>query len=286
MSDVQSELQSYTSSNEAPPVWEERHPHGKDKRYYDLLAYIVSNAIAGEIMAVDNYAEMALMLDDTDEKNETIMQAYDEVKHVMVLDKLGQRLGFPTKKRIVEPQWLKVRGYFSEAAQRKDLAGCLAVQDLIVETMAITLYRTLGRNADAETSRLADNILRDEIQHRQIGYDRFKYLLDKDEKSAHASLVWAHDKVMPELFSMISYKCHSLCDELSVQCSTLGLDSLNTDLDGVRMEALEVYMETLDECGFSTSVTTPLISNLSSLAEKGITEEAGSCCSVMGTAHE
>ena len=286
MSQLQNDQQGTGANGQSAHVWEERHPHGKDKRYYDLLAYVVSNAIAGEIMAVDNYAEMALMLDDTDEKNETITQAYDEVKHVMVLHKLGQRLGFPTKKRIVEPQWLRVRKYFSEAAQRKDLAGCLAVQDLIVETMAITLYRTLARNADTETSKLADNILRDELLHREIGYDRFKALLDKDEKAAHESLVWAHDRGIPELFSMISYKCDSLCDELSVECGSLGLDSLNTDLDGVRMEALEVYMETLDECGFSSKVTTPLISGMSAFAEKGLAEEMGSCCSVSGNVNE
>lgn len=32
--------------------------HGKDKRYFDLMAYIVSNTISGEIMAVENYSEM------------------------------------------------------------------------------------------------------------------------------------------------------------------------------------------------------------------------------------
>ena len=30
--------------------------HGKDERYFDLMSYIVSNAVAGEIMAVDNYS--------------------------------------------------------------------------------------------------------------------------------------------------------------------------------------------------------------------------------------
>ncbi|HKK04794.1 MAG TPA: ferritin-like domain-containing protein [Gammaproteobacteria bacterium] len=256
------------------------YPYGKDKRYYDLLAYVVSNAMAGEIMAVDNYAEMALMFGDTDEKNDTIKQAYEEAKHIQVLHKLTRRLNIPSKKRIVEPQWLNVRKHFSEAAKRGDLAGCLAIQDLLVETMAITLYRTLTRNTDPETSRIADNILRDEIAHRQIGYDRFKGLLDEDDTAAHESLVWAHRSVISDLFSMISYKCHSLCGELEVECSTLGLDSLETDLESVRMEALEVYMETLDQCGFSPAVTTPLISELTTLAENGLSEELGSCCNV------
>ncbi|MGD8708987.1 MAG: ferritin-like fold-containing protein [Ectothiorhodospiraceae bacterium] len=254
--------------------------YGKDKRYYDLLAYIVSNAIAGEIMAVDNYSEMVLVHDNTDVKNETVKQAYEEVKHVKVLNKLAKRLKLPVENRIVEPQWQRVREHFSTAAQQQDLAGCLAVQDLLVETMAITLYRTLGRNTDPETRRIADNILRDEIAHRSIGYDRFKALLDDDEDAAHASLTWAHRNVIPELFSMISYNCHSLCGELGLECSTLGLDSLETDLESVRMEALEIYMETLDQCGFKPSVTTPLISEMTSLAEQGFSEEHGSCCGV------
>jgi fatty aldehyde decarbonylase len=97
-----------------------------------------------------------------------------------------------------------------------------------------------------------------------IGVDRLKAALDKDADGAHDSLVWAHHRVMPELFSMISTSCHSLCDELKVDCGGIGLDSLRTDIESIRVEALDTYMESLDRIGFDVKVTTPLIASMSS----------------------
>ena len=255
--------------------------YGKDQRYYDLLSYIVSNAVAGELMAVDNYTEMTPLLGSTDEKLETVEQAHDEAKHVRVLAKLGRRLGFGVQQRIVEPQWLKIREHFSDAVQARDLAGCLIIQDLMVETMAIVLYRTLGRNTDPETARFAGNILEDEVRHLQIGMDRIKRLMDDDEQAVVGSLRSAHHNVMPELFSMISYSCQSLCSELDVKCSTLGLDSLGTDLDAIRVDALDTYLDMLDRAGFDTAVTTPLVASMAGYGDmpRGEMELRFDCCS-------
>jgi fatty aldehyde decarbonylase len=238
--------------------------HGKDQRYFDLLSYIVSNAVAGEIMAVENYSEMVPILASTDEKIATVKQANDESKHVRMLSSLGRRLGFDVKERIVEPQWLTIRKHFGAAVAKRDLPACLIVQDVMTETMAIVLYRILQRDTDADTRELARLILEDETEHLGIGVDRLKAALDKDPDGVHDSLVWAHHRVMPELFSMISTSCHSLCGELKVDCGGIGLDSLRTDIESIRIEALDTYMESLDRIGFDLKVTTPLVASMSS----------------------
>ena len=241
--------------------------YDKDQRYYDLLAYMVSNTVAGEIMAIENYSEMVPLLATTDEKIETVQQAHDEAKHVRVLSKLGDKLDFTVMQQIIEPQWRNIRKYYSSEVQKGNLASCLISQDLMVETMAIVLYRTLGRNTDPETAKFAGNILEDEIRHLGIGIDRIKALVDKDPEHVHACLERSHDAVMPEMFGMISYNCQSLCGDLGVECATLGLDSLSTDLDNVRVEALDTYMEMLDKVGFDTKVTTPLIAGMAAYAK-------------------
>lgn len=238
--------------------------HGKDKRYFDLLSYIVSNAIAGEIMAVENYSEMVSIVDSTDQKIATVKQANDEAKHVRMLASLGRRLDFDVKERIVEPQWLNIRKHFGAAVAKRDLPACLIVQDVMTETMAVVLYRILQRDTDPDTRDLAKLILDDEIEHLGVGVDRLKAALDMDPDGVHDSLVWAHHRVMPELFSMISTSCHSLCDELKVDCGGIGLDSLRTDIESIRVEALDTYMESLDSIGFDVKVTTPLIASMSS----------------------
>src|SRR5258706_7816227 len=64
--------------------------HGKDQRYFDLMAYIVSNTISGEIMAVENYSEMVPLMPTTDAKIETVKQAVEESKHIKMLASLGK----------------------------------------------------------------------------------------------------------------------------------------------------------------------------------------------------
>lgn len=252
------------SNSDQNPAVARDLPHGKDSRYVDLISYITSNAIAGEIMAVENYSEMVPLMRDTESKIATVKQASEESKHIRILASLGRRLGFPVKDRIVEPQWLAIRRYFSEAVRKNDLASCLIVQDLMTETMAIMLYRTLTRDTDPDTASIAATILQDELEHLGIGVDRLKTLLDQDADAVHDSLAWSHHRVMPELFSMVSTSCHSLCDELNVDCGGIGLDSIQTDIDAIRIEALETYVETLDRVGFDTKVTVPLIASMSS----------------------
>jgi fatty aldehyde decarbonylase len=236
----------------------------RDKRYFDLMSFIISNAVAGEIMAVDNYSEMVPLFTDTDEKIETAKQAYDETKHIKMLSSVGRRLDFQVEQRIVEPQWLHIRKHFSAAVAKKDLAACLIIQDLMTETMAIVLYRILQRDTDDTTRDIASHILKDEIEHLGIGTKRLAAMLEADTESVNDSLVWAHHRVMPELFSMISTSCHSLCDELGVDCGGIGLDSIATDIEAIRVEALDTYIETLDNVGFDVKVTTPLIASMSS----------------------
>jgi fatty aldehyde decarbonylase len=213
---------------------------------------------------VENYSEMVPLIASTDEKIETVGQANDEAKHIQMLAKLGKRLSFRVKEQIIEPPWLNIRKHFSAAVNKSDLAGCLIIQDLMVESVAIMLYKMLGREGDPETAKLSDTILRDELDHLGIGINRIKDLMDKDPDMVHDSLVWAHHRVMPELYSMISTSCHSLCDVLEIDCGGIGLDSINNDVESVKLEALEHYIETLDRTGFDTKVTSPLIASMSS----------------------
>jgi len=266
-----------------------RRPGGDDRdvRYFNLLSFIVSNAIAGEIMAVENYSEMVHLMLTTDSKIETVNQAKEECKHILLLSKLGRSLEFAVERQIVEPQWKNIRKHFSTAAGKGDLPACLIIQDLLTESMAIVLYKTLSAEVDTDpqTAAVASNILVDELEHLDIGVRRIKALLDEDPDRVQDALVWAHHRVMPELFGMISTSCHSLCDVLAVDCSSLALDSIRTDIETLKIQALERYIETLDVAGFSPTVTSPLIASMSAYEGMGRIAvglndaSGGACCS-------
>ena len=257
--------------------------------YWNLLSYIVSNAIAGEIMAIENYSEMVQLMPTVAEKIETAHQAKEECKHILLLAKLGRSLDFAVQKRIVEPQWNNIRKHFSTAVIKGDLAACLIIQDLMTETMAILLYRTLGKeiDTDPQTATVATNILADELEHLGIGIARIKRMMAVDSERVHDALVWAHHRVMPELFGMISTSCAFLCAELNIDCGSLTLKDIKSDIDTLRVEALEQYIDTLDKVGFEPTVTNALVASMASYRDmdrhvlgmsKGSTDAAAPCC--------
>ncbi len=135
----------------------------------------------------------------------------------------------------------------------------------MTETMAIMLYRTLADDADtdSQTANVARNILSDELEHLDIGIRRLRAMLERSPDDVHDSLVWAHHRIMPELFSMISTSCHSLCDVLKLDCASLNLAKISTDIDTIRVNALQQYLETLDRVGFEPAVVNPLIAGMS-----------------------
>jgi fatty aldehyde decarbonylase len=255
---VQPELELNADSINTPDL---SIPEG-DLRYRNLLGFIVSNAIAGEIMAVDNYSEMVTLIPDTEGKIRTSQQSFDETKHIRQLAKLAARVGFPVKTEIVEPQWLAIRRSFHEAVLAKDLTSCYLMQDLMTESLAIVLYRTLTRQTDEKTRATAANILKDEEEHLEIGIHRVRELLARDPDHVHERLVWSHNQTIPQLFSMISTSCHSLCDVLGMDCGSLTLQSLRTDIGELRADATEVYVSTLERCEFRPSVSLPLIASI------------------------
>jgi fatty aldehyde decarbonylase len=246
-------------------------PFPRSEGYMKLLSFVVSNARRGEIMAVDNYSEMVQLMPDTDTKIETVHQANEECKHILLLEKLAAHLGFPIDDSMVEPQWANVRQHFHEAAKKKNLAGCLIIQDLMVESLAIGLYKLFSSasNGDYETNRIAANLLKDELDHLDIGVRRIQKLMESDSEAVHDSLVWAHHRVMPNLFEMVYQSCDFLCKNKDLDCDTVDKGSVAIDLNALKVASLEHYVDMLYQAGFDLEVTNQLIASMTSYEVPG-----------------
>ena len=252
-----------------PPVHAPAFPRSAD--YLRLLSFVVSNARKGEIMAIENYGEMVHMMPDTDSKIETVHQAKEECKHILLLEKLAKTIGFPIAETMVEPQWANIRQAFHDAARKNDLAACLIIQDLMVESLAIGLYKLFASaaNGDTETQPVAANLLKDELDHLEIGIKRIKGLMEQDSDAVHDSLVWAHHKVMPNLFEMVHESCNFLCNNHSLDCDTVDKGTTTIDLETLKITSLEHYIAMLDAAGFETKVTNRLIASMASYEVPG-----------------
>lgn len=239
----------------------------RGEKYNHLISFIVSNAVAGELVATNNYSEMVSIVPDVETKVYLLHEAEEEAGHARALMALCKRLNIPVADRIVEPEWHNVRKSFSEAVDRGDLASCIIMQDLMLETMAVVLYRTLAgmdeAKTDPETTRVAVALVKDETEHLDWGSDKIKQMANEDRGKVHDALVWSHHRTMPELFHLIRDGCDTLCSVLGVECGTFHIEEISTDLETVRINALDAYIETLDRAGFDPKITAPLIASMS-----------------------
>jgi|LNAP01.1.fsa_nt_gb fatty aldehyde decarbonylase len=263
--------------------------NGKRSDYYlKVLSFVASNAWCGENIAVENYSEMVPLMPTVEAKIEAVHQAKEEAKHILLLEKLAQRLGFPIDETMLQDDWPKVRATFHEAAQKGDLAACLIIQDLMIESLAVGIYSTFANedNKDVETQRVAAALLKDEIDHLDIGLRRIGEQLAIDSEGVHDSLVWAHNRIMPCLFNMVHTACDFLCDRKDVPCEAemafvqdgvlhlsgerKGSDYI--DLDRLKITSLEHYVAMLDRAGFNLATTNQLIASMSAYEVPGRTD--------------
>jgi fatty aldehyde decarbonylase len=243
----------------------------RSEGYMRLLSYVVSNARAGEIMAIENYSEMVHLLDSTEAKIETVHQATEECKHILLLEKLADQVGFPIDQGLVQTGWKAVRAHFHDAVKMSNLAGCLIVQDLMVESLAIGLYKVFASasNGDAETSRVAQKLLKDELDHLEIGLRRIGVLLEKNREEVHDTLVWAHHRVVPELFHMVHSSCDFLCANIGLNCDIVDKGTVFIDLEMLKIASLEHYVDMLDRANFDTKITNALLASMGSYEVPG-----------------
>ena len=249
----------------------------RSEHYRKLLSFVISNAWMGENMAVDNYSEMVTLLSSTEEKLEAVRQSKDEGKHVLLLEKLAARVGGGIDQNLIEDEWQTIRATFREAVAKKDLAACLIIQDLMVEALAIGMYRTFAgpTNADREAAKVAGQLLDDELRHMDVGVRRIHALMKADSDAVHDSLIWAHSRVMPAMFAMVHNACDFLCaknvyckSELAyVEGGDLHLDGAPKsdafiNLESLKIAALEHYVNMLDTSGFAPRITNQLVSSM------------------------
>lgn len=267
----------------------------RSDEYLKVLSFVISNAWKGETLAIENYSDMVGLLPDTESKIEAVKQGKDEAKHVLLLEKLAARLGFAIDPSMVEDEWKAVRDTYIEAVEKRDLAACLIIQDLMIESLAVGIYSTFASedNGDLETRKVAKLLWADEVEHLDIGLRRIAELSAADAEAVQDSLMWAHNRVMPKLFHMVHAACDFLCtrkglpcyaDKAFVQNGELHLegergDLSYIDLNRLKAAALEHYVSMLERAEFPAAVVNPLVAGMAAYeiagTETGVAEILG-----------
>lgn len=246
--------------------------------YLNVVSFVISNAWKGENVAIQNYSQMVPLMPSADDKIEAVKQAKEEAKHVLILEKLARKLGIAIDPTMVEDEWKEVRETFDEAARKGDLAACLIIQDLMIESLAIGIYSTFADkdNKHRETRKVASQLLDDELEHLDIGLRRIGGMIEADRDAVHDSLLWAHSRVIPNLFNMVRNACDFLCERKGIPCESekafvqegelhlkgerAGVDYI--DLNRLKTTSLEHYIEMLDRANFDRKIVNQLVASM------------------------
>jgi fatty aldehyde decarbonylase len=225
-----------------------------------LLSYILANAAASEVVALENYSQMVHLMPTTQAKVEAASVAHNEGQHVLLLLQLSRILNITIHRGKAESHWRGIRRHFAAAVARQDLAACLIIQDVIVKALNIPLYQALAAaENDPQTAAIAGSILADEFEHLEIGIWRLRAMLAADGEGVIDGLRWAHYRVMQELRGINDLDCDDCLR--GKDCGNVGFARGRTYIAELRKCSMERYHEMLFSL-FEAAVVRPLLIGL------------------------
>jgi len=147
-----------------------RGPAGPDvcsPAYRSAYARINGLVVVGEGLADRHFRLLARAIPA--DSGELRRLAAMEGRHARDFVGCGAQLGIQPAFAFAQRQFAPLHELFRACEQRGDLAGCLALQCLIVECFAVAAYRTYLPVADSYAAPITAAVLKDEAEHLDYG---------------------------------------------------------------------------------------------------------------------
>ena len=121
---------------------------------FNVISDIFSQAITGELIGMSNFAALAETIDDPHEKMEAVEHANSERMHAEGFMDYAKRKKLKTNINMDGQYWGNVRKQFISYTQKKDFIACLIIQEVILESFAVSMYTDVGNALGDEAGRL------------------------------------------------------------------------------------------------------------------------------------
>lgn len=217
---------------------------------------ILEQAATGELVAIENYARMIPLAPTAESKFALLDEAAHERRHIRVLVGLGKMLDLGEINVVVDdPYWNAVRDAVNELVEKRDLEGARFVQDVVLESYAVALYRAVIPHVEAVFRPHLLAIVSDEEKHLADGIDAFCALLQRDHAAALALVDFAHRRVAKPLSEWVRpTDCLPLCGvcaRTTGHCGKRALEKIDVDTATLAAEFANVYGDALRRAGLS-----------------------------------
>jgi fatty aldehyde decarbonylase len=224
---------------------------------------ILSQAITGELIGMANFAALAGTIDDYSEKMEAVEHAESERGHAIGFIKMAKRNNIEPIVNLQGIYWNSIHQKFLSCANKKDYIACLIIQEIMLESFAVSMYRDAGNALGGEIGKLLIRTSEEEKEHLSHATEILKAELMKEGDEFIKKFHHLHKDcmtILAEWSSNSDVKGH--CGVCNGNCMKEDLGEIGLSTRQLRAGALKTYAEALDLIGLPTEQTTVWILNL------------------------
>jgi len=218
------------------------NPAPETDHYRAVFADILSQAVTGELVGMQNFASLVALCDDVDEKIEAVEHANNELSHALAFRGAAADL-----------KW----------AERRDLVACTLIQEVMLESFAVSMYQSVSEVAQGSLAQTFRSIAAEEESHLEHALQMLRDEHQRDPEAFLAKVHAIHEDVMTVLAEMVAKKdTVEHCGLCSGTCVKDSLHHVKLDVATLRGRALNFYLKALDRIGLPGERTFQWVANL------------------------
>ena len=217
---------------------------------FNVISDIFSQAITGELIGMSNFASLADTIDDPHEKMEAVEHANSERMHAEGFTSYAKKTNLKININMDGEYWGNVRKQFLSYAKKNDFIACLIIQEVMLESFAVSMYTDVGNALEGEAGNLFLQIAEEEKEHLEHSSDILRDELRKKPVSFINKFEEIHFNCMTILaqFSATT-DLRGHCGVCNGDCMKGSLHHIGLDIVTLRGNAMALYAASLDNIG-------------------------------------
>ena len=215
-----------------------------------VIADIFSQAITGELIGMSNFASLAETIEDPEEKMEAVEHANSERMHAEAFITYAKKAKLNININMQGAYWGNMRKQFLAYAHRRDFIACLIIQEVMLESFAISMYTDVGNALKGEAGALFLSIAEEEKEHLEHSSHLLRAALQKDPTAFIDKFEEIHFNcmtILAEFTATTDLRGH--CGVCGGDCMKGSLHHIGLDVVNLRGNALALYAKALDNIG-------------------------------------
>ncbi len=217
---------------------------------FNVTSDLFSQAVTGELIGMSNFASLAETIDDPYEKMEAVEHADSERAHAASFLNYAQKTGMQVRINMDSPYWGNVRKQFLHYARERDFIACLIIQEVMLESFAVSMYTDVGQALGGNAGKLFLQIAEEEKGHLDHSTDILRAELAKDPAAFIRKFEALHGNcmsILAEFTATTDLRGH--CGVCNGDCMKGSLHHIQLDIKQMRGNALALYAQALDNIG-------------------------------------